>query len=135
VSNVDVEAAIEAVREFLDTEGFLKYAVDKRAAETIYRYWTAWNVAQAKGVPDDVIQRACQLIVSHPGERPTNRIRNGWITEAIRRTVDRGFAPTRNVATRRQASACSVVAAALNQLGVDLEERGVEDIWRMSGKK
>jgi hypothetical protein len=132
---VDVEAAVEAARKFLHDE-FFQYGFDRRAAEQLPRYWDAYHIAEAKDVPEDVRERVCQLLISHRGKRPTYALRDHYIGLAIRSTVERGFAPTRNDASRGgRASACSIVAEALGQLGIDLLERGVEHIWRLSRRR
>jgi hypothetical protein len=61
--------------------------------------------------------------------RNVDRERNHFIIVAIKLTVRRGFPATRNRAAKNSTSACSIVAKALSQLGVNLTERSVERIW------
>jgi hypothetical protein len=65
---------------------------------------------------------------------PRRRRRKGQRDAIIANVVahisnEYGLAPTRNRASR-QASACSVVSEVLAELGIHLDEIGVEDVWR-----
>jgi hypothetical protein len=130
--DVEVQEAIAEARKTLDDANFFKFGLDKRAAERGRRVWAARYIARLgdEDVPRHVRAYVCRLLATHPGERPTYIERNRWIAKAIRNTVKRGFAPTRNEASQgKRESACSIVAAALGQLGINLSERTVEDIW------
>jgi hypothetical protein len=62
--------------------------------------------------------------------RRANLDRDYWITRAIKAVIERGFDPTRNrEATGAAVSACAIVAEALKQMEIKLNERGVETIW------
>ena len=52
----------------------------------------------------------------------------------IKLLVEQGFRPTRNVASRggETESACSIVRAALERIGVYLSEDAIEKIWQKS---
>jgi hypothetical protein len=66
------------------------------------------------------------------GRPPQRRDRHVQIAGAVEMLVeDTGLKPTRSHLARRQddPSACSIVAAALDQLGEHLAERTVEGIW------
>jgi hypothetical protein len=133
ISDAEIQAAIEEARKFLDNESLFEFSRDRRAGEKARRLWAARYIARlGDGVmPRHVRAYVLRLLINHPGERPTFRERDSWIAEAILNTVKRGFAPTRNEASRgKRESACSIVAEALGQLRIDLLERAVEDIWK-----
>jgi hypothetical protein len=56
-------------------------------------------------------------------------LRNRVIYATVETTIDRGFRPTRNEIPRGE-SACSIVASALEKLGVTLDEKTIARIWR-----
>src|SRR5262249_57920681 len=65
-----------------------------------------------------------------PGRRPAYMGRNMFIAHAVEQSVKCGFAATRNAASQgKRQSACSIVAAALGQLGIHMSERTVEEMW------
>jgi hypothetical protein len=56
--------------------------------------------------------------------------RDFWVTGAIQKIIAiYRFPATRNRGTRDSESACSIVARALERIGVHLSEEGVEKIW------
>lgn len=62
--------------------------------------------------------------------RPSNRIRDHYITHAVATGAGYGFTPTRNrEKSGRQPTACGIVATVLAELGITLTETSVEDIW------
>lgn len=82
-------------------------------------------------MPKHLREYVCRMLEDAKG-RSTYLSRNMWVSFAVDETIQRGFAPTRNAASRggrAGESACSIVATALGQLGVHLSERTVEDIW------
>jgi hypothetical protein len=108
ISDAEVQVAIEEARKTLDNENFFM-CLDKRAAERGRRLWAARYIARAEDVPRHVRAYVSRLLINHPGERPTYTERNRWIAKAIRNTVECGFAPTRNEASRGgRESACSI---------------------------
>ena len=54
--------------------------------------------------------------------------RDAWIYALVQTARRLGFDPTRNSATER-ASACSIVAAVLKEMGMPLSEKSIERIW------
>ena len=64
-----------------------------------------------------------------------NRRRDEEICFCVKLLVEQGFQPTRNVASRggEMKSACSIVRAALERIGVFLSEDAIEKIWQKSG--
>lgn len=64
-----------------------------------------------------------------------NRERDIQICFAVQRIAEQGFRPTRNVASRggETQSACSIVRAALERMGIYLSEDAIEKIWQKSG--
>lgn len=130
--NVEVAAAIEQARRFLaffQRHGGLNKGDPERNLRHAARSYI-------DGLDDDVMPKplrdyVCCVLAEHPPGRSTYIGRDMFITMAIEATVKRGFAPTRNDASRsKRESACSIVAAALGQLGFEMSERTVEDIWR-----
>jgi hypothetical protein len=64
------------------------------------------------------------------GKRPGNFFdRDAWVYLAVKNTIERGFRLERNAATG-SASASSIVATALSELGVTMSEKSVARIWR-----
>jgi hypothetical protein len=68
--------------------------------------------------------------------RPSNVDRNFWIVRMLARLVVKYGVPltrsrrrTDDVRLRRRSSACAIVAQALGELGIKLDEAGVEAIW------
>ena len=63
-----------------------------------------------------------------------NRERDMEICFCVKHLVEQGFRPTRNVASRggETESACSIVRAALERVGVNLSEDAIEKIWQKS---
>ena len=62
--------------------------------------------------------------------RPRERDnRNAWICALVQTARRLGFDETRNSATERRASACSIVAAVLTEMGMPLSEKTIEGIW------
>lgn len=62
-------------------------------------------------------------------DRERNQDRNIIIAAAVQRVASYGFAPTRNVTTAHAASACSIVADVLEELGMVLAESTIAEIW------
>jgi hypothetical protein len=134
ISDAEIQAAVEEARKFLDNDGFFISVSDKRRAERRHRIWAAGYIRRRLALVEDLPRYVGayidRMLLSHPGERQTYRERNRWIVRAILITVKSGFAATRNEASQgRRESACSIVAAALAQLDIDMSERTVEDIW------
>src|SRR5262249_8289659 len=73
----------------------------------------------------------CQLPARKPGRPSQRRDRHVQIAGAVAMLrEDFGLRPTRSHCGRqRQPSGCSIVTAALKQLGEHLDERTVEGIW------
>jgi hypothetical protein len=64
------------------------------------------------------------------GKNPDKSLlRNYTVIFAVAQISAHGFSPTRSPASTQE-SACSIVATALERLGHNLKERGVEKIWR-----
>jgi hypothetical protein len=65
------------------------------------------------------------------GGRPSAdfNLRNSVIFATVETTIARGFRPTRNEIPHGE-SACSIVASALEKLGVTLNEKTIARIWR-----
>jgi hypothetical protein len=68
---------------------------------------------------------------ANKGGRPAAdfNLRDSVIYATVETTIDRGFRPTRNEIPRSE-SACSIVASALEGLGVTLSEKTIAGIWR-----
>jgi len=75
---------------------------------------------------------AAKAPIGRRGQDPrANRLRDMAIATAVlAASEDGGIHPTRNAASRDQASGCSVVAQILTEFGVKLSEGGVEKIWK-----
>jgi len=69
---------------------------------------------------------------SRGGDKYANLARNRFIVIALTHLKHRGFKPTRNRESKndRQESGCSIVAQALNRIGIHITEVGVEEVWR-----
>ena len=68
----------------------------------------------------------------------SNLDRDERILQSVTRVVQRGFAPTRSHVSKDKGqvhSACSIVAATLHQLGINIAENAIEAIWRKRNKK
>jgi hypothetical protein len=64
--------------------------------------------------------------------RPSTRIRDHYIAAAVATGARDGLTPTRNRLNsrpHRQPTACGIVATVLAELGINLTETSVEDIW------
>jgi hypothetical protein len=72
-----------------------------------------------------------QIKTGKRGRPPQRRNRHVQIADAVAMLVVGGLNPTRSHVERRRRtpSACSIVTAALAQLGEHLDERTVEGIW------
>ena len=95
--------------------------------EMVCRFFSEWRPASEPYVA--VVSRRRKP--SRPKKH--GRPRNDWhrdrlICEAVVIVARHGFRPTRNETTRIP-SGCSIVAAALQQLGVEMREAGVARIW------
>lgn len=55
--------------------------------------------------------------------------RDAWIYGLVHAARRLGFNPMRNSATTERASACSIVAALLTEMGMPIAEKSVERIW------
>jgi hypothetical protein len=66
------------------------------------------------------------------GDKYANLARNLFILGAVERLKKRGFKPTRNrePSNDPQESGCSIVAQALQRIGIPTTELGVEEVWR-----
>jgi hypothetical protein len=136
------EEVIQSTREFLERHvQFFADDPDRR------EFLAAWlenlrfikefrNLPLLPGDPDEILTEAVEKIraaprsVGHP-----RRWRDVLIVVAVARLVEvGGFTPTRSVATKEKKpdrkSACSIVAEISRELGVPVEERTVENIWR-----
>jgi hypothetical protein len=67
--------------------------------------------------------------------RPANTIRDHWTVDMIAYLRDEySIKPTRNRESRRKRDCgCSIVAKVLGELGINLTETGVEEVWRQLG--
>jgi hypothetical protein len=68
----------------------------------------------------------------HSGRRGTPQkyyTRDAWVYLAVEEIKALGFNVMRNSEIKDHESACSIVAAALAQLGVSLSEKSIERIW------
>jgi hypothetical protein len=70
------------------------------------------------------------------GRKPRNSSRDFWILQVVARLVEKhGVAPTRNREPsndpdpQRPTTACGIVALVLRELGINLQETGVEALW------
>lgn len=61
--------------------------------------------------------------------RRKNAVRDQYLVLMIEQIEKRGIKATRNDASHKPCG-CSIVAQVLGELGVNLDERGVEDVWR-----
>jgi len=110
--------------------------------EVIARFMSPLMRNQMKMKPAHLRDYVCGLLSKTPnGLRRTYAAgRDKQIAEVVDGIVERGFPPTRNEATREKEkggeaanqSACSIVAKALERIGVDIAERTVEDIYARS---
>ena len=94
------------------------------------------RTAEELSIELSISRRIWELQLRPPARKrarpPQQRDRHIQIAGAVAMLVeDAGLKPTRSHLARRQddPSACSIVAAALDQLGERLAERTVEDIW------
>jgi hypothetical protein len=65
---------------------------------------------------------------SKGGDKFKNFGRDLCINMAIQQMIELGFSPTRNAATDAE-SACSIVSAALGDIGIHISEAGVAKVW------
>lgn len=98
-----------------------------RSASRISITMAAWR----RAIPRLEAEFVCRMLNQpQPIGRPTYANRNLFIVRMVEDIKQRGFAPTRNDTMRDiRESACSIVAKALAQLGLNLSERSIEDIW------
>jgi hypothetical protein len=88
-----------------------------------------------EGLPPNLAQYIASLLADDwkpPDGRghPPNHARNLFIHAAVETIKAHGFDVMRNTATREHESACSIVAAALAELGIVLSEKSIERIWK-----
>jgi hypothetical protein len=101
-----------------------------------------WYVAHGDPVPERLRNYLAEILILRdygPKKRRghKNYLRDQYIRHAVKVVSAHGFKPTRNEATREKTSgaaemhsACSIVQDVLRELGVDLEEKTIEDICR-----
>jgi len=129
--NVKVEAAVQEARRTLDF--FLMVGgLGKSDPEGSVRRAARRRIARLTDdvLPEHMRDYVCRVLEEQPAGRSTYSGRNMFIAHVIEQAAKRGFAPTRNAASRgKQESACSIVAAALGQVGIHMSERTVEEMW------
>ena len=87
------------------------------------------------GLPDRVLDYVLRRLDEKPskrgGGRPSNVSRDFWIVQTVACVaVGHGLWPTRRRGrAHRRPSACAVVAQVLGELGMELDEGGVEAVW------
>src|SRR5262249_1060358 len=146
------DAAVEAAREearsqlaFLHRLGVLDPGDDHMRP-------VARRLIMRAGLPDPVLDYVLRRLDEKPaaareGGRPSNVSRDFWIVHVLGcLAVNHGLPLTRNRARKRKLerwikrgagdprphtrpSACAVVAQALGELGIGLDETGVETVW------
>ena len=123
-----------------DVTGLFSPADLTEPEEALRRSALNWITRLRRGsIPEAERELICRRMLSRP--QPKGRLtyarRNRLIAIVVEQITKRGFAPTRNDATREKEargkpadqSACSIVTKALARLGVDMNERSIEDIW------
>ena len=143
--NSKVEEAIEDARQFLDQRREYLAPFDEAKATYIDRI----NVARRDvgRLPDHVMsphmrEFICEILTRAKDDLPRQRgkyakgvfaLRDFTILKAIQYLWEtRRLSPTRNAATRDKAgieSGSSIVATALERLGINMSERNIEEIW------
>jgi len=80
-------------------------------------------------VRDYVVRRLDEKPTKREGGRPSNVSRDYWIAKLIAiLKVEYGLSPTRRKRTG-DPSGSAIVAQVLRELGIDLDETGVEAVW------
>jgi hypothetical protein len=83
-----------------------------------------------RGYIADSLQKKINAGPSRRGKhRQAGLPRNFVVMYVVARVADHGFHPTRNREQKTHESACSIVAEALERVGVHIEETSVEKIW------
>jgi hypothetical protein len=136
--DLKVEAAVEEVTAVLGLAmrlgAFDKKRVwehdDQRIISPDERNSEAYfAIALLPGIPEHVRAYLEQLLSNRAKADWDNHgsDRDYFIASAVAELVKRGFRPHRR---SRRESACSIVQKALARLGVHMEERNIEHIWR-----
>jgi len=161
--DAEVEAAIEETRivlGLLSRFGGLRDGVeddpdaDMRSKARIDLTINSVRAEWAQRLPDDVRNYLLRLVsdyeyrpdseVSHrvkPASppkrrgRPRNTARDQMLVDMIARIELHGIDRTRNREMRDHRCGCDIVSQVLGELGIDLEEEGVEDVWRRMGHR
>jgi hypothetical protein len=143
--NADVEEAIGAVRSVFDRHPeYLQPALlSLERLKDLHEFAVVGlYVMRNKVMAEDIRMIICELVLGKvteggglAGLRRRGRHVKGayWrrdlrIAQMVARVAERGFPPTRNVASRTE-SACSIVSTALKSIGIQMSERTIEDIW------
>ena len=112
-------------------------------ADEVVRTVAATMLRRGNTLPPPLAEYAATVLTNgipnhSPGKNKLiNLVRDGHIACAVNIVKGYGFKPTRNAATK-DASACSIVADALKDLGISsqhgkpMREANVVEIWRRS---
>jgi hypothetical protein len=104
---------------------------DERRFEVL-RYLLKHEMHVRMVLPDHMFDCIFHTLTQPAPGRFTFESRNICIAGAVLALAEAGLDPTRNAETKDWPSACSIVAEALDQLGVSMEARTVEEIWNKS---
>ncbi len=153
VDTVREKLSAEASREWLESNlhEFLKQGliptmqvIDSARAGDPIAHAALWRVATEmldRGEMPGAALRTYYAEATRPGP-PHGKYwaddwrRNAGIAVLVFMTKEHfGLRPTRNRASKRKPSACSVVAAALGRAGINVAEKRIENIWAgLAGK-
>jgi hypothetical protein len=141
----DKSRAYDPVRGYASLLSYLRgYAVVRYdCADEVLREAAARLIVEGKPLPptlryyvvEEVLRRATSTVARRKTgpNRDINTARDVTIGTAVSRVVEHhGFPQTRNKATRDKAgrdSACSIVADALEEVGIHMSEDAVEKVW------
>jgi hypothetical protein len=140
VDTKKIEAARAFVRQWMAAlAGYIEIVVEDGGDDPDYEVrWSAleWlsrlqDGAQVERPPQQVIDLLQGLVWEHRSlkhGRRANRVRDRCIVRVVGHLVEHGFNATRNE-TSRWPSACSIVAEALAENGLDISESAVVAIW------
>lgn len=103
--------------------------------DAVFRDVAARLIRSGRAIPKPMRDRIASIIrgeklppkATRPRALHTNS-RDREIARVVASMMSRGFAATRNPATKR-ASACSIVGEALARHGLSLSEKTIEEIW------
>jgi hypothetical protein len=139
----DPKAALAYMREhlgLLKRHGFLEAGVELEDPKLVHaRAELALETIREpreRTLSDETLDYLLPLVFEETAPppykgRPSTKFRDHWIVQAVAAGAAYGLTPTRNRerASPAQPTACEIAATTLAELGIDLAEASVEDIW------